>query len=225
MKQIFMKQEGNPCLLIFFAGWGSDEHLFDIPSADDCDFMLCYDYTTPDFESSALAYYDSVRLLGWSMGVWAAGEALSSLTLPWEKKIAVNGTPFPISDEKGIPQVVFQGTLDGLSLDTLVKFRRRMCGSSQEVQAFMQRLPQRSLESLREELSALQKRITERGGMAYPLEWDEAVIGTKDRIFPAENQERAWDGLAHIQKKEMAHYDAACLAGLIGEDSEWIKSW
>lgn len=223
MKQTFMKQEGNSRLLLFFAGWGSDEHLFDVPSADDCDYMLCYDYTMPDFESKPLAYYDSIRVMGWSMGVWAAGEALSALSLPWEKKIAVNGTPYPIHDEKGIPTAIFQGTLDGLSLDSLVKFRRRMCVTTDEVKTFMQRLPRRSLQSLHDELAAVQRRVDERGGMAYPFEWDEAIIGTNDRIVPTANQERAWEGMACIKKLDMAHYDAACLDALIGKDDEWIR--
>ena len=34
MQQRFIKKENNPRLLLFFAGWGSDERLFDRPVAD-----------------------------------------------------------------------------------------------------------------------------------------------------------------------------------------------
>ena len=75
MKQLFLKKEGNPGLLLFFAGWGADEHLFASPVAEGYDCMLCYDYASPAFEAAGLAGYRSIRLLGWSMGVWAAAEA------------------------------------------------------------------------------------------------------------------------------------------------------
>lgn len=224
MKQVFLKQEGNSRLLLFFAGWGADEHLFGSSVAEGYDCMICYDYTSPGFIASWLEAYDSIRLLGWSMGVWAAGEALSSYTLPYEKKIAINGTPFPISDTKGIPIVVFEGTLDGLSADTLAKFRRRMCGSAGALQGFMQHQPQRSLENLRGELAALKQRIEARGDMGYPLEWDEALIGDKDRIFSPANQERAWEEASvPVRHFEGAHYDATCIAQLIGGNEAWIK--
>lgn len=102
MKQVFIKKEGNPRLLLFFAGWGSDENLFHRPVAEGYDYLLCFDYRTLDFDYSLLDGYREIRLLAWSMGVWVAGQILSGRTCPWKMKLAVNGTSFPIDDQRGI---------------------------------------------------------------------------------------------------------------------------
>lgn len=224
MKQLFLKKEGNPGLLLFFAGWGADEHLFASPVAEGYDCMLCYDYASPAFEAAGLAGYRSIRLLGWSMGVWAAAEALASLALPYEKKIAVNGTPFPINDAYGIPVAIFEGTLKGFSDATLARFRRRMCGSAEACKCFLAHAPRRSSENLQEELTALERRVTAHPDKGRALQWDEAWTGSNDRIFPPDNQVRAWNetGTPTVILP-MAHYDADCFARLIGENSAWIK--
>ena len=81
MKQRFIKKENNPRLLLFFAGWGSDERLFDRPVADGYDYLLCFDYRSPDFDYALLDGYREIRLLAWSMGVWAAGQTLAGVTI------------------------------------------------------------------------------------------------------------------------------------------------
>ena len=54
MKQRFIKKEGNSTLLLFFAGWGSDENLFAGPVQEECDCLLCFDYKDLDFDYSLL---------------------------------------------------------------------------------------------------------------------------------------------------------------------------
>lgn len=116
MKQVFIKKEGNPRLLLFFAGWGSDENLFHRPVAEGYDYLLCFDYRTLDFDYSLLDGYREIRLLAWSMGVWVAGQILSGRTCPWKMKLAVNGTSFPIDDQRGIAEAVFHGTLENFRM-------------------------------------------------------------------------------------------------------------
>ena len=43
MKQVFIKKENNPELILFFAGWGSDENLFCRDIKEGYDYMLCFD--------------------------------------------------------------------------------------------------------------------------------------------------------------------------------------
>ena len=75
MKQRFIKKENNPRLLLFFAGWGSDERLFDRPVADGYDYLLCFDYRSPDFDYALLDGYREIRLLAFGcwLGRWAYG--------------------------------------------------------------------------------------------------------------------------------------------------------
>ena len=118
MKQTFIKKEGHPRLMLFFAGWGSEENLFRRPVEEGYDYLLCFDYRTLDFDYTLIEGYTEIRLLAWSMGVWAASRAFTGHSFPWQMKLAVNGTPFPIDDRRGIPEMIFKGTLEHFSADT-----------------------------------------------------------------------------------------------------------
>ena len=41
-------------MLLFFAGWGSDENLFAGPVQEECDCLLCFDYKDLDFDLSLI---------------------------------------------------------------------------------------------------------------------------------------------------------------------------
>ena len=77
MKQRFIKKEGNSTLLLFFAGWGSDENLFAGPVQEGCDCLLCFDYKDLDFDYSLLEGYREIRVMAWSMGVCAISSKAS----------------------------------------------------------------------------------------------------------------------------------------------------
>ncbi|MDR0893937.1 MAG: DUF452 family protein [Prevotellaceae bacterium] len=196
MKQVFIVKEGNPTLLLFFAGWGADES----PFKDDCppemDYMICYDYRNMDFDASLLNNYTSMHIAGWSMGVWAAMYTFGKLYQEQVKlpaclsSTAINGTPFPVDDEYGIPKEIYHGTINGLSGASLNKFLRRMCGSAKAYKEFLAVTPHRPLEELCEELIAIEQ--TAAHPNRYGIAWDVAVIGEDDRIIPAVNQQRAW---------------------------------
>lgn len=165
-----------------------------------------------DFDPSALSGYGTVRLIAWSMGVWVASRVLAGADVRWEKRIAVNGTLTPVDDLTGIPVAVFNGTLDNMSGPVLSKFNRRMCGK--DLACYMSRGPDRSAEELKEELSALKEAVGA-SGVALSFMWDVAVVGTKDLIFPAENQLRAWDVCAvEAVKVDCAHYSRDLFARL-----------
>lgn len=222
MKQLFLKREGNPNLLLFFAGWGADEHLFDRPVPPGYDYLLCFDYRTPHFDTTLLGNYQSIRLLAWSMGVWAATRALSGLQLPYQMKLAVNGTSCPIDDCQGIPEAIFQGTLEHFSDSVLARFRRRICGSAETVKEFLSHTPARSTESLHEELEVLWHDVKAQG--AFRFGWDKAIVGSKDKIFPATNQRAAWLGIP-IEERDVEHYDPTLFDRLLnGEEAAWIRN-
>lgn len=146
------------------------------------------------------------------MGVWVASRVLAGADVRWEKRIAVNGTLTPVDDLRGIPVAVFNGTLDNMSGPVLSKFNRRMCGK--DLACYMSRGPGRSAEELKEELSALKEAVGA-SGVALSFMWDVAVVGTKDLIFPAENQLRAWDVCAvEAVEVDCAHYSRDLFARL-----------
>jgi malonyl-CoA O-methyltransferase/biotin synthesis protein BioG len=177
-------------LLLFFAGWGMDERPFleYLPSDRDC--MICYDYRSLAFDGSMLAPYGEIRAVAWSMGVWAAARTLSGRHVT--ESIAINGTPWPVDDERGIATAIFRGTLDGLNENTLQKFRRRMCGSKEAFLHFMEHAPRRTVEDLREELEQIGNLSA--GDDSPPFAWDCVYIGSHDKIFLPDNQRKAWEG-------------------------------
>lgn len=94
--------------MLFFAGWGSEENLFRHPVEEGYDYLLCFDYRTLDFDYTLIEGYTEIRLLAWSMGVWAASRVFTGHSFPWQMKLAVNGTPFPIDDRRGIPEMILK---------------------------------------------------------------------------------------------------------------------
>lgn len=223
MKQIFIHRTGQPRLLLFFAGWGADEHLFPYTPPAGYDFLLCYDYTDEQFDYRLLEPYREIRLMAWSLGVWSAARTLACRIEGWERRIAINGTPWPIDGQRGIPPAVFEGTLAHFSEATLHKFRRRMCGSASMLQTFLGLGPTRTPESLRAELAALRDRI-----LAHPeltdFTWDRAVIGGRDLIFPTAGQQEAWKDIPQLLLPDAAHYDDRLFADAIeGKEELWTK--
>ncbi|MDR2916241.1 MAG: DUF452 family protein [Tannerella sp.] len=182
----------NPRLLLFFSGWGMDEHPFMEYLPEDMDCMICYDYSSLSFDTFSLMSYKHIRVIAWSMGVWAASRILSVHHLPVSESIAINGTPWPVDDERGIATAIFRGTLDGLNESTVQKFRRRMCGSKEALNLFMEHVPRRTVKDLHEEL----RRIGECSRDVYEpyFTWDKVYIGLQDKIFLPVNQQKAWEG-------------------------------
>lgn len=188
MKLTYTKREQNPRLILFFNGWGvpPEEIHIDIPGYDTVVVWQLSDFALPPLDG-----YEEVAVMAWSLGVHAAEIALQNSSLPISVTIAVNGTPTPVSDTRGIPTDIFYGTANALSVQSLTKFYRRMGAHHLSASSH-------AIERLRQEL------------LNYPLDplpfrWDHAVIATDDRIFPAENQRRAWLGKALVHETTASH--------------------
>ncbi len=206
MKQIQLINQKHRRLLLFFAGWGADETPFKDYRPAASDYMLCYDYRTLEFDASHLNSYEEINVIGWSMGVWAATQTMPRLHLPVIRSIAINGTPFPIDEKRGIPPEIFHGTLERLTDVSLHKFLKRMCADGAAFRQFLQVTPRRPLEELREELIEIEKSYST---CSIPhFQWQQAVVGNNDRIIPPANQQDAWAELnTPVLATENAHYD------------------
>ena len=177
--------------MAIFAGWGMDAHPFASLHKDGYDIFAVYDYCQPEADLGVFERYDEICIIAWSWGVPAAAEFIkhNSGRLPISATIAVNGTLTPIDDTDGIPEAIFQATLDSLSETSLQKFYRRMCGSASSYRLFAESLPQRDLASLREELQAIRD-----NGASHqsPLVFDRVLIGKSALIIPPAKQLHPW---------------------------------
>lgn len=205
MIQTFISRRGTDELLLFFAGWGMDTRPFAELNHIGCDCCICYDYTHLDFDASLLAGYKSIEVYAWSFGVWAASVVLPDSRLPIRHATAINGTPCGIDPKRGISPEIFTATLEHLDAASLNKFYRRMCNDRDTLNRFLEILPHRNLESLRNELASIGTGVAQ-----YPaprFHWDRAIVGNKDRIFPTDNQLRAWaEEHTPVTSIEAAHY-------------------
>ena len=126
--------------------------------------------------------------------------------MDFEGAIAVNGTPCPVHDRWGIPETIFRGTLDNVTEEGMRRFNRRMCGKRDILQAYEQ-IPPRPLADIREELEYLYAEIKKASPASALFNgWTQALISSKDRIFPTENLRAFWQGRCPITEIEAPHY-------------------
>ena len=214
MKQYFIEQRHLPSLTLFFAGWGMDERPFLHYHPADRDLLVCYDYRSLDFDFSLPEGYEDIRVVGWSMGVWAASQVLDRSCLPITESVAVNGTMTPVDDSRGIPNAIYEGTLKGLNDVTLRKFFRRMCGSAVLLEDFLTRSPGRSTDEVKEELLLIAKQAECLAPARFC--WSKAGIGKGDLIFVPACQRKAWSELrVPAEEEDMAHYSDVFLRDIV----------
>lgn len=169
------------------------------------DTMVCLGQNLKTDEARKLAEivsdYSTVYVYGYSLGVAAAIRALKTVDIHPAALFAVNGTPTPCDDMRGIPVAIYEGTTEGLTERNLKKFQMRMFGDTSLYREWADRLPRtQSVDRLQKELREATAEIR-----AVPT-FDAAFIGTADRIFPPENQHNAWDGLTKVVEIEAPHF-------------------
>lgn len=198
-----IKMTGSLRAVVIFAGWAMDARPFASLHKDGYDLYVAYDYRTAEADTALLDRYDEICIVAWSWGVPAAARFIHRHSeLPVTAAIAVNGTMTPIDDTCGIPERIFQGTLDGLTESSLAKFYRRVCGSASLYRRFAEGAPMRDFASLRPELEA----IRDNGASPLsPLIFDRVMISDADLVIPSDNQRHAWKGHPCVMETEGAH--------------------
>ena len=220
MKHEWVIQEGRERLILFFAGWGMAARPFRHIEAAASDVLVLFAYHEESegrVLADACAGYARCDVLAWSLGVVMAGQWCEAGGVPVSEVVAVNGTLYPADDEKGIPCDRFDGTLAGLSPSSLQQFRRRMCGRPGVLKQFLGDAPARDVDDLRRELAFLRNQPACPEGV-----FTRAVVSSRDRIVPPENQRRCWseagvpfhdiDGPHYLFDKD-THWEAVLDAG------------
>ena len=201
MRQKFLIQNGSESLVVFFAGWGTGPKLVEglvMP----CDFMCVWDYSSHDFDFQSITGYKNVYVVAWSFGVVAATYVMQQERLPIVLTLAICGTQYPVDNERGIPEAIFDATRNSLSISSLNKFYRRLCVDREHFAQLQSRLDEPNIESLENQLGMV-------AGMPIePMAWDKVIVARHDRIFPLENCLNGWAGLCGqlIIADDEAHY-------------------
>lgn len=198
MKIEYISKTGSTRLILIFAGWGMDCNPFRNLRHAGYDIAMAYDYRTltPTGEVN-LSDYREICVAAWSFGVVSAEIFLKeNPQLPITACVAINGTLYPVDDDKGIPKSIFEATLQNLSPQSLKRFNRRMCGSASAAGEFESVAPQRDFSELADELRA----IADRGSASDSSRWNLAYVSNKDNIIPTANQLRAWEGTTELKE-------------------------
>lgn len=208
MKIDFIKKGSETRLILIFAGWSTDARYYIDCVADGWDTAVVSDYrdlTMPSLPEQ----YTTIYIFAYSLGVWAA----SHCNIDAAARIAVCGTPIPVSDEFGIPEAIFLGTADGLAQRSLTKFHLRMAGDKACYEKISQKLPPSpDIDFLKEELYAIASKAKSR---ISACRWDKVYIADNDRIIPTENQERFWMQFPDVVKICLHSSHAAELSAIV----------
>lgn len=209
MQHHWLNKKQNKNLIIFFAGWSFDYKPFEFLDCGELDVLMFYDYNNLDLTNypeiaNIKDNYKQTSLIAWSMGVFAAYELRDKLP-EFTHKIAVNGTPYPVHNDWGIPLKTFDLTLKHVESGLGGRFYKNIFKTEEEFNRYMHSPVLRTLENRAEELRALDRHI-KAITIDYREFYDIAIISNNDKIIPSKNQENFWSEYIYVKTLESGHF-------------------
>ncbi|SHG82451.1 pimeloyl-ACP methyl esterase BioG family protein [Cognatishimia maritima] len=179
-------------VLVCFGGWAIGAEPLQ-PLKTDTDVLFVDDYrdlvALPD-----LSGYTTRTVVAYSFGVAAFAHWLQANEDPFDRKIAINGSPTPIDRRLGIHPKIFARTCEHLSHETFQDFVALCYGEPQPEQLI-------DIAARHAELLAVAAR-----GPAPSPDFDRIWISSEDRIFPAANLNAVFrPQAARIQQIDASH--------------------
>lgn len=203
MQYHWLNKQNNEKLIIFFAGWSFDFKPFEFLDCKDYDVLFVYDYNEIS-ELPTIENYSEKYLISWSMGVFTA-YLLRENFKDFDKKIAINGTPYPVHDEFGIPYKPFLLTLRHAKTGLEGKFYRNIFLQEEEFEKYSNTPVERTIENRENELKSLYEKIKSTE-IIYEKFYDFALISNFDKIIPTKNQINFWQTNAPYKALESGHF-------------------
>ena len=203
----WLNKQNKSRLIVFLAGWSFDFYPFEFLNCKNSDVLFVYDYNTINEDELELlnnCIYSEKILISWSMGVFA-GYILKNLFKDYDRKIAVNGTPFPVHDTLGIPQKPFLLTLRHAKTGLEGKFYQNIFNTQEEFEKYSLTLIHRTIENRENGLRYLYDRIRKEN-FKYEKFYDYALISSSDKIIPTKNQINFWQNNVPYKLLESGHF-------------------
>ncbi len=195
MQSRWVVKEGNTRVIAAVLGWAADWRVLRSFRPPGYDIWAVYDYRELALPAVDLSGYKEVVLIGWSFGVWAAERIWADGQMPRPNRaIALCGSPLPCDARYGIDPRRLGVTIRGLKVRGVGEFMERAYGTYYtDLQDYLPPYPDAECVA---ELENLARAAAQ--PYAPAIEWDRAVIGADDVIFPAENLEAFWGSRAQI---------------------------
>lgn len=205
MQLTWVIKNNSDKLIIFFNGWSLDENIVKHLTTAEFDVLMFNDYSdlTIDEETiEKINSYSEVNVIAWSFGVWACGNVIDKFK-NLKNAIAINGTLVPIDNNLGIPEKIFNLTLQHLSEENYVRFFKNMFSS----EADLSKISTRSIESKRQELEQIKNLSASKTCAQNAKFFNKVLIGKNDKIISAKNQINFWCEIdAKITQVDDGHY-------------------
>jgi len=189
-------------LIVFFNGWGMDSNVLNSISGD-FDVLIYWDYRGElELPFKPISSYSEAYLIAWSMGVYIANELAEDFDIKFIKKIALCGSPYPIHNDYGIKERIFEITCKGLRRMGTDKFFAEIFASNDDS---IFNKPSREFEEQVDELENLEV-LVNKYGTNSDFKWNSILIAEKDTIFSMKNLLNYWKGNAEVTSVNMPHY-------------------
>lgn len=198
------KTKNSKCIL-YFSGWAMDENAISHLEFEDFDVCMFNNYQAlTAIDTKEFKQYAEIYVIAWSMGVWVGAKSLTNTKLKICKAIAINGTLNPIDAQNGIPPDIFEATIKGWDEKNRMRFNMRVLGGLAQYKTHNNKIGKQSLSTQLKELKYLQQEVI--NSEAQTFQYESALIGTNDHIFPTSNQLNHWTGKTRIIEKDLPHF-------------------
>lgn len=206
MQQTWLKQnEKNQDLVLFMLGWAATPNAVLHIDPPGCDVLVCYDYRSmAQLKAESFARYRRIYLFAWSFGIWATEECCREL--PLYKAVALNGTPFPVSEQYGMRLRAVLRTMRTLARNG---GDNPFASADSEDTRYMPSgpYPEMTVDEKIEELNLLAERSAAHSEAS--IRWNAAYIADKDEIFPPQRMRDYWSGVGLGTEFNSFHYPFA----------------
>ena len=194
-------------LLIFFSGWGCDEHEFEHLSSNS-DVLILYDYTDIELDFD-FEKYKEFNLMAFSAGVFVA--SIIKFDFKINRRIAIDGNPYLFDEKLGLSKDI-QELLCNITEENADEFARNyLVKTEAEYQKFHP--SKRTLASCMAEFNSL-KDLYSMNYQNIKDIFSAALIGEDDKIFNITEQKKFYGKRLNIIKDarhnpffKLTHYE------------------
>lgn len=226
--QTYTEINGNKKAILFFNGWGMDQHPFRHLSHNGYDFIMFYDYSTLHFSNCPVSgiceegcmdecimqqifsRYREIYIIGWGFGVWCASAAFDKYLIRLGHLGHFHELKFWAKIKRAI---AINGTLIPISRTwgiTPQSYDKTVAGLPDNtiMEKFLHHMCHTKKEydfymanaPQRDASQAKEELVTikENLFLSNSLTWDTAIIGDNDIIFKTPRQKLFWENYSNI---------------------------
>lgn len=177
------------------------------------DVLFFYNYQDLELPDLAvLQNYKEIHLVAWSMGVWVAASCMAERANTFSTATAIGGTLQPIDAKQGIAPEFFYSMVNACNRNAVHAFHESMFDLEAEKERFLTLPRERSIASICKELQQLASLYHQMGPGSDIF--TQKIVTSRDRIFPARNQMRAW-GKHNSNVIKICHFPFYTWGGLL----------